>query len=63
MHYNDIRIKEMMRWCDDKYGGITGVIQNKQMDEKVVFGFEQSVTRVIGKGKDRLLDVAKGIFP
>ena len=63
MHYNDIRIKEMMRWCNDKYGGITGVIQNKQMDEKVVFGFEQSVTRVISKGKDRLLDVAKGIFP
>ena len=63
MHYNNIRIKEMMRWCDDKYSGIPGVIQNKQMDEKVVYGFEQSVTRAIGKGKDRLLDVAKGIFP
>ncbi len=63
MHYNDLRVKEMMNWCNDKYGGISGVIQNKEMSENVVFGFEQSVSRVISKGKDRLLDVAKGIFP
>ena len=63
MHYNDIRIKEMMNWCNDKYSDIRGVIQNKEMSEQVVFGYEQSVTRVISKGKDRLLDVCRGIFP
>ncbi len=63
MHYNKIPIKVIMNWCNEKYGDIGGVIQNKEMAEDVVFGFEQSVSRVISKGKDRLLDVAKGIFP
>ena len=53
MHYNDIRIKEMMRWCNDKYGGITGVIQNKQMDEKVVFGITSFLFSLLSSNKSK----------
>ena len=54
---------EIMDWCNEKYKKIRGVIQNKEMSEKVVFGYEQSVSRVVSKGRDNLISCSKGIFP
>ena len=56
---------EIMDWVNDKYQDIEGVIQNKEMSERLVFGYEQSVSRVVSKGRDTLISCSskEGIFP
>jgi hypothetical protein len=65
MSINDHSRLEIMDWCNDKYKDIQGVIQNKEMSERVVFGYEQSVSRVVSKGRDTLISCSskEGIFP
>jgi len=67
MAFNGHSRKEIMKWVNLKYKNITGVVQEKyesdglQIEEP--FNYEQSVTRVLRKGKDRIKRMSKGIFP
>ena len=63
MSINGQSRSKIMEWCNEKYKNISGVIQNKEMSERVVFGYEQSVSRVVSKGRDTLISCSKGIFP
>ena len=68
MAFNGVSRKEIMRWVNPKYKDISGVVQERydEVDGLRIekpFNYEQSVTRVIRKGKDRIKRVTKGIFP
>ena len=68
MAFNGVSRKEIMRWVNPKYKDISGVVQERYDEVDGIrieqpFNYEQSVTRVIRKGKDRIKRVTKGIFP
>ena len=67
MAFNGHSRKEIMKWVNPKYKNITGVVQEKYESDGLKiedpFNYEQSVTRVIRKGKDRIKRMSKGIFP
>jgi len=72
MAFNGHSRKEIINWVNPKYKNITGVVQQKYAIEddgttglkiEEPFNYEQSVTRVIRKGKDRIKRMSKGIFP
>ncbi len=56
-----------MKCVNPKYKNNTGVVQEKyesdglQIEEP--FNYEQSVTRVLRKGKGKIKRMSKGIFP
>ena len=56
-----------MEWVNPRYKSIPGVVQQKKNIDGIaiedVFSCEQSVTRVMRKGKNTVLNVSKGIFP
>ena len=61
-----------MNWVNPRYRNIRGVVQQKyeKNDDGTVgfkieepLNYEQSVTRIIRRGKDRIKRMSKGIFP
>ena len=58
---------EIMEWCNEKYKNIYSVIQRKNDTQgnpiEEVFSYEQSVSRVISKGRDTLISTSNGNFP
>lgn len=58
---------EIMNWCNKHFANIAGVIQDKKdaSGNKIeeVFGYEQSVSRVLSKARNTVCSCARGIFP
>ena len=72
MAFNGVSRKDIMNWVNPRYKNIMGVVQQKYAIEddgttglriEEPLNYEQSVTRIFRRGKDRIKRMSKGIFP
>ena len=66
LSFNGATREKIMNWCNHQYQGVDGVIQAKLDKQGVainkVFSHKQSVSRLLGKVRKKLLLISNGYF-